>query len=142
MLPTDAAQLKNDHHRSRLIIRICLASLFVLLILTVVGFIMFDSSENDIERAKAIYAQLNAQRNLSDFKSLLGKPHVALSHETFTLWSWQFRKHSLDQIECYNILLLWDDERGLRKLKCDTNMVKGWDVWKLRWYLVKEKIGL
>lgn len=140
----EQALLICDHRRRRWIIRLCLAFLFTILILTVIGLLLMSPMGMTAEEAEEICEQFDPSKvyHRTDFERLLGKPHQEKIADGRPVLNWRSYSHSLIEVKIFGFELHcfpdgvtyhWLTERG--------NTVNWQAAWRLRWMLFKNRLG-
>jgi hypothetical protein len=137
----DAQLLARSHRRRKWTVRISLVSLAVLVLLTLAALVLTSSSSMTIEEAKAICDRLESNRvKKSLLVSLLGKPLIEQVRNNQKICWWYFARPSLDKVELFTVYVIAGDDELSSLRRYDTT-ITGWESWKVRWRLLRMRLG-
>ena len=143
--PTDADLLARHQRKRRWTIRICLSSLFILLLMVIVVSFLLVPMGMTFEEAEAIIEQLdsNGKYTRADFEVFLGKPNAEWKVGGRLNLYWVYYKQSLNLIEYSGYEVRCFDDGRIEKWFMFTGQTANWKAaWNLRWKLLKVRLGI
>ncbi len=142
---TDATLLKNDHRRRRWIIRICLSSLFILILVVIVGFVLLSPPTGiPFDEAVEACSLLKGAATREQVEHLLGMPcSVRTDDYGFTELCWEFFKLGINQDDLVYCMMKFD-QKGIKLIQHTDTYFRftGWGVWGNRWQMLKRRFGI
>jgi hypothetical protein len=120
-------------------IRICFLTLFLLVVLPLLGIIVFSSSAITPEQAVAIYARINEATTRPELEKMIGKPHrkIDVGGTTYLCWDF-FAMKSLNEADSYGFNLYWKEDGKLHFGGGYRGIASGSDAWVKWWEFLRE----
>ena len=141
-IPTDA-ELQAYHRRRRWwVVRTAIGSLLAVAVVAMTLFVLTSSSVVSIEEAKVLYAQLGERSTAADFERLFGKSTKETDILGVVVTTWLYTKHHLFQTDYYRINMHCIEKGTVYYFDQAEGTITGWDSWRLRWWLLRNKLGI
>jgi len=123
-------------------IRIGLSLLLALIALAVIGFIVLGDSGMTPEEAAEAYAQAGNPSTREDIEKVLGKATFESNVGGNKTAVWMLYRNGINHLDAFVCALSFNSDGKFERLVTSQDHFPGTAAWKMRWVILKSKLGL